>query len=113
MLWTCFRVVGQRWPLFGTVGGKAKFVSALEESELVPEEFIPILNDISQQMFEKWVTIEEDFRVCFECNFNDEAEIMQQIFSENVNGHDEVDYDEEENNKIKATSSSTEMKFIL
>ena len=77
-----------------------------------PEELIPISNDISDKMFKKWVAIEEDFRVCYACNFEeDEAEIMQQIFSENANGHNEVDY-EEENDEIEATPSSTEMKFL-
>ena len=59
------------------------------------------------------VAIEEDSRVCSECNFEeDKAEIMQHMFSENVNGYDQVDY-EEENDEIKATPLSTEMKFIL
>ena len=38
------------------------------------------------------VAIEEDSRVCSECSFEeDEAEIMQHMFSENVNGYDQVD----------------------
>ena len=34
------------------------------------------------------------------------------MFSENANGHNEVDY-EEENDEIEAISASTKMKFIL
>ena len=52
--------------------------------------------------------------MCSDWNFEEnEAEIMQQMLSENANGHDEADYEEKENDKIEATPSSTEMKFIL
>ena len=99
-IWNCWR--------------KAKFVSALEEPKVEPEEVIPIPNNISEEIFEEWVAIEKDPCVRSECNFEEnEAEIMQQMFSESANGHDEEDYEEEENNKIEATPSSTEMKFIL
>ena len=92
---------------------KAKFVLVSEEPELEPEEVTLIPNEISEEMFKKWVAIEEDSRVCSECNFEeDEAEIMQQIFSENVNGHDKVDY-AKKNDKIEASPSSTAIKFIL
>ena len=56
---------------------KANFVSASEEPVLEPEEVIPIPNDISEEVFEKWVAIEEDSSVFSECNFEeDEAKIM-------------------------------------
>ena len=90
---------------------KVKFVSASEKPELEPEEVITIPNDISEEMFEKWVAI-EDSRVCSECNFEEyEAEITQQMLSENANGHDEVDH--KENDEIEAAPSNTKMKFIL
>ena len=57
---------------------KAKFVSASEEPELEPEEVILISNNISEEMFEKWVAIEENSCVCSEYNFEeDEAKRMQ------------------------------------
>ena len=96
---------------------KAKFVLAPRDQDLEHEEAIPYPNGMSEELFEEWVTMEEDASVCAELTLEEEeAEIMQQIVSKNSDGDDMDDQEEDaENDKTpeEATPSSAEMRFYM
>ena len=96
---------------------KAKFVSAPRDQDLEHEEAIPNPNGMSEELFEEWVSMEENASVCAELTLEEEeAEIMQQIVSKNSDGDDMDDQEEDaENDETpeEATPSSAEMRFYM